>query len=154
MVSSWPTLVIAGMGFVSTVTASVYSQRHAARREDLKWEREQAQTRTLWEREDAARSYDDRRHAYLEFIAELDKIISASYWLTPDSPPPPEDYLAGVGTCLLRVRVFGSQAAAQMAENAMQRLDDWVQSDNLSFRTVSESIAQLVEQIRRDLLIQ
>jgi len=154
MASSWPTLVIAGMGFVSTITASVYSQRHAARREDIKWEREQAHTRTLWEREDAARSYEDRRRVYLEFIAELDKIIGSSYWLMPDAPPPPEDYLADVGTCLLRVRVFGSLAAAQLAENAMQRLDDWVQSDNVSFRTVSDSLALLVEQARRDLLIQ
>jgi hypothetical protein len=60
-------LIVAAFGIAGTLGGVWLTQRRADRREDLNWTRELERERERWAREDAARTFEDRRTAYLDF---------------------------------------------------------------------------------------
>jgi hypothetical protein len=73
--TTWLPLLVAALGIVGTiggtVTGAVLAQRHAARRDDIAWTRERERERERWAREDAARTFNERRDAYANFYESL-----------------------------------------------------------------------------------
>jgi hypothetical protein len=71
----WVPLLVAGLGIVGTVAGTVsgvvLTQRQAARRDALSWDRERKREEQRWAREDLARTFEHRRDAYVEFYESL-----------------------------------------------------------------------------------
>ena len=67
----WVPLVVAAIGllgtFSGTIAGVLITQRRSDRREGLTWERERQRERDLWAREDALRTFEQRRDAYIGF---------------------------------------------------------------------------------------
>jgi hypothetical protein len=66
-------LAVAAMGFAGIL----FSQYLAIRRDDKQWNRERDRERERWQREDAARTFEQRRIAYASFYEELGVIAAA-----------------------------------------------------------------------------
>lgn len=79
----WVPLIVAGMGLVGTVSGGVagivLTQRRADRREAAAWTRERDRERDQWAREDAARTFDHRREAYLDFYVAVKELARTAY---------------------------------------------------------------------------
>ncbi len=71
----WVPLVVAALGFLGTVGAGLggvlITQRRSDRREGLAWQRERERERQQWKREDALRTFEHRREAYVTYYREL-----------------------------------------------------------------------------------
>jgi len=59
------------MGFGGTVGGVLLTQRQARRRDDRNWSRERERERERWAREDADRTFTDKRDAYVGFYESL-----------------------------------------------------------------------------------
>jgi hypothetical protein len=71
----WVPLVVAIVGVLGTVGGAIggvlITQRRADKREADAWERELERERARWAREDAARTFEQRRAAYTDFYESL-----------------------------------------------------------------------------------
>src|ERR1700720_4141159 len=67
----WVPLAVAALGLLGTVVGAIsgvlVTQRRADKREVDAWERESEQERERWAREDAARTFEERRDTYISF---------------------------------------------------------------------------------------
>jgi hypothetical protein len=69
----WLPLVLGVGGLVTTLGAAVMAGRWAARREDVRWQRERSDRQEQWRREDSLRWLQDRKQAYARLIRTLDE---------------------------------------------------------------------------------
>src|SRR6266568_4922156 len=73
--STWLPLLVAALGIVGTVggtvTGVVLTQRQASRRDAITWARERERERERWAREDADRTFSNRRDTYVDFYESL-----------------------------------------------------------------------------------
>jgi hypothetical protein len=60
-------LTVAAFGIAGTLGGVWLTQRRADRREDMNWTRQLEREQELWAREDAARTFEHRRTAYVDF---------------------------------------------------------------------------------------
>jgi len=67
MMPLWVALVGLLGTVVGTIIGALITQHHADKREADTWEREQQRERARWAREDAARTFEQRRTAYVDF---------------------------------------------------------------------------------------
>ncbi len=109
------------------------TQRRADRREDARWQRERDREQALWAREDAARSYEHRRTAYVDFIKEFNYRWNVSVEVEVEvevevqgfpNGDPPEDFFVPVYDLLTPIEIFGTREAAKLAREAFQVLAD------------------------------
>jgi hypothetical protein len=67
----WVPLVVAIIGLLATIAGTIagvlITQRRSDARNKVAWERERERERERWAREDAARTFELRREAYVEF---------------------------------------------------------------------------------------
>jgi hypothetical protein len=67
----WVPLAVAVLGLLATAGGAIagvlITQRRSDRREDMAWSRERERKRERWARDDAARKFELRRSAYVEF---------------------------------------------------------------------------------------
>lgn len=79
----WVPLVVAGIGLLGTIIGTIsgvlITQRRSDRRERSAWERERQRERELWVREDALRTFEQRRDAYIGFYTALRQMARAAY---------------------------------------------------------------------------
>lgn len=66
-VSTWLTLAVTALGIAGTLGGSWLTQRRADKRETTNWNRELQREQARWSREDAARTYEFRRAAYVAY---------------------------------------------------------------------------------------
>lgn len=71
------------MGLAGTTTAGIagvlITQRRSDRREEKNWQRERERERERWTREDAERTFEQRRDAYADFYESLREMTKAVY---------------------------------------------------------------------------
>lgn len=87
----WVPLAVAAMGFAGILI----SQYLAIRRDDKQWNRERDRERERWQREDAARTFEQRRIAYASFYEELRLIAAAiqnKSFAEPNAAELPDDW--------------------------------------------------------------
>lgn len=89
-VALWVPVVSAVVGAGGGLTAAGLTQWYTRRRDDTRWERERAERREQWHREDAARWLADRRAAYTDLLAALHEHWSAVAALQGRVPQRPE----------------------------------------------------------------
>jgi len=154
-VDSWLPLVIALLGLTSTLLGVWMTQRVADCRDEKRQqhERQAEQERRL--REDATRTFDHRRDAYLAFVEEWwrfsDAIFQAKMFhdLDPSTPHEPDhDYLDPLRNRLLAIRIYGTGQAKSKADAAFEDMRDRAFED-AGLRV--GAIDDLIEQIRADL---
>ncbi|MFC4785371.1 hypothetical protein ACT8ZV_12910 [Nocardioides sp. MAHUQ-72] len=79
----WVPILIAGIGLVGTVGGTLggvlLTQQQSDRRDALAWSRQQDREQALWEREDAARTFEHRRQAYGDFYESLKEMARRAY---------------------------------------------------------------------------
>jgi hypothetical protein len=90
-------LVVAGVGVLGTLAGGIagvlITQRRSDQREDMAWQRERQREHERWAREDAARTFDHRREAYVDFYVAY-QAMWAELWphlISTTSPPPLEN---------------------------------------------------------------
>jgi hypothetical protein len=122
------------------------------RREVARWERERELQKLAWAREDAARSYEHRREAYVNFVTQW-RLHYDRAWRYRNEPGPGEpdyDWMDPLHEAFVNVQVFGTKAAVQAAEATMKNLDAYAGSAAKLDYSLFEN---LQTQIRRDLAI-
>lgn len=150
----WIPLVVAVIGLCGVLGGGLggvmFTQRHANHREDTRWQREREREQALWAREDAARSYEHRRAAYVDFIKEFhcrrEELASGN----GEKNAPWYDML--LYDLLMQIQIFGTNKAAQPADEAFNALINAVE-DNEDIPEAEDVLAPLRSEIRRDLSI-
>jgi hypothetical protein len=131
----WVPLLVGLLGLLGVLytqwRSDVREQRtrnEARQREQEQWDRQERQQREQWAREDATRSYEQRRDAYLRFVTQFDQVwelVAGRYYLPGHWPQPvPEDDRTYVELteALRTLRLFASTAVTQIADNAVRTL--------------------------------
>jgi hypothetical protein len=79
----WLPLVVAGLGVLGTICGTLagvlLTQRRADARERLTWERQREEERRRWARDDALRTFEHRRDAYVDFYGALREMAFLAY---------------------------------------------------------------------------
>ncbi|MGB8229553.1 MAG: hypothetical protein WCE78_10955 [Pseudonocardiaceae bacterium] len=148
----WVPLVVALLG----LGGILFTQHRADRREDARWQRERERERASWAREDAARSYEQRREAYVAFIKEFRHTCRAYIALTDEElggradNEPAFDFLVPLYDSLLQVEIFGTKQAADRAAEAYAELHDGMFGGS---EVTDKGLRPLQREVRRDLSI-
>ena len=110
-------------------------------------------------REDAARSYEHRRAAYVDFIMEyrarydvLVKVRDASTKVAGADPEILPHYLDQLRRLIVPIQVFGTHAAATYAQNATELLWSYVfQPDRYPGINPNTELQVFIAEVRADL---
>jgi hypothetical protein len=78
----WVSLTSAVVAALTAVGTTFVTQRRTTRRDDVRWERERADRREQWRREDEARWLADRRRAYADLLTALHEYETLTVALT------------------------------------------------------------------------
>jgi hypothetical protein len=150
----WLTLGIAILGIVGTLTGALLTQWRANKREEKRWQEEHRREQRRWEREDALRTFDHRRDAYIEYLAKwrhyFNLLWDHEYHPGP-AQEPPEDLLEPLWERFTVVMMYGSPEAIGIAEKMYDALYEWVFR---SGETVRDDVTTaFIEQARTDLKV-
>lgn len=126
----WVLLVVALLGVAGSVTGTVLgvllTQRRSDRREDQRWTRERVREQDAWAREDAKRTFDQRRDSYIDFSQHLRAAALAVHNAGYELGPALEfGWNLPLYESLLRLRVFASPRAADAAQHAYDAAWRW-----------------------------
>lgn len=126
----WVLLVVALLGvsgsIAGTVVGVLLTQRRSDRREDERWTRERAREHDVWAREDARRTFDERRNCYMDFLQQLREVALATHNAGYELGPGLEfGWNLPLYESLLRLRVFASPNVAHAAQNAYDAAWTW-----------------------------
>lgn len=141
------TLVPLIVGLLGGLGSAVVTQLLANRREKARWQWEREREQALWAREDAARSYEHRRAAYVDFTKEFHHQRD-EFDRSPDLPN-----LMPLYDRLIQIQIFGTNEAAQLADEAYNTLVNWMFGDEETIPEAEDVLAPLRSEIRRDLSI-
>jgi hypothetical protein len=153
--STWlPPLLVAALGIAGTLAAAVFTQRNASRRDDITWAREREREQERWAREDAARTFTDRRDAYIQFSDALRGMTGLIYnfgtgrIVQPDDANDgelPADFGLATFRKLQHLRLYATPQAGRRADVAFMVAWRWgtgrgtprMTSSSTRIRTVS-----------------
>ena len=168
----WVPLVIAGLGLLGTVLGSIggilLTQRRADRREAEAWHRERERERAQWAREDAARTFDQRRDATVEFYEALRESTDLLFLYEMGRGPLPHDWDGASSRHLQRLQVYGSPLVVEAAKEAhddawwwgfssdsgrggLQSPDELREAFTKDRKTYDDAASRLLVRIRDDL---
>jgi hypothetical protein len=71
----WVPLLVAGLG----IAGVFFTQWRSDKRESATWARDRRRERERWAREDAARTFDHRRDAHVDFYESLREMARSAY---------------------------------------------------------------------------
>jgi hypothetical protein len=169
----WLPLAAAAIGLlgaiIGTIAGVLITQRRSDRREQLAWERERQREREHWAREDALRTFEQRRDAYTGFYETLRATARTVYdhgmglsdpAAEEDEGELPFEWNQEVARKLEHLRIYASPEVLAAADGAYNACWRWghktrYRNDDESFydRQDEFSSAELVlyDAIRRDL---
>ena len=119
----WVPLAVAGLGITGTLFGVFLTQRQANKSDALVWERNQQQ----WDRDDALRTFDHRRDAYVAFYEAVTDMTLAIYnhgigkSAKPDDSDDggmPEGFHLPAHRALQRLRIYATPTVTEAAEDA------------------------------------
>lgn len=144
------------VGLLGGLGSAVVAQHLANRHDKARWRRDDARCQLEREREDAARSYEHRLTAYVDFIKEFHRLSMASDEMRAAWEEEPADhdfyldYVEPIFISALRIQIFGTEKAAGLAAGAGRALLEQVSSGKEIPGDVFEPLLSVV---RRDLKI-
>jgi len=148
----WVPLVVAFLGLGGVLAAQLVANH----REDVRWRRERERENTTWGREDAARSYEHRRNAYVDFVKifhdrwRVFVLAQEAAKVRNGDNDAPIDFLEPLYDRLVQIQVFGTKEAEELAQNVLNTIANYVYHDINMPRDV---LKLLLSEIRRDLSI-
>ncbi|OBB76803.1 hypothetical protein A5759_05200 [Mycobacterium sp. 852014-52144_SCH5372336] len=125
---------MAALGFIGTLGGAlggvVITQRSADRRERESRAEEFKRERARWAREDAARTFEERRDAYLGFYEALRQALAFANSFFDEGAdlsrlPLPYDWYGPLYHHLQRVEIYGSEAVIALAQRAFEITTVW-----------------------------
>lgn len=158
----WPLLVTGGFGILGTLSGVWLTQRASAKREAANWEREVEREKQRWMREDHARTFDERRKAYVAFYQQIEALeVHINQWIVWGDEQPQLRLQPGWEQPLLSlldvVRIYGSEAVYASAMRAFELMEVWHNlsgprrnDENLGGQAGGAKV-RLLAAIRRDL---
>lgn len=167
----WVPILVGGLGMVGTLGgtlgAVVITQRRSDDRDRIGWERERERERERWDRENAARTFEARREAYVDFLGELRKASLRVYDLglglaSTDEQELPEGWQLPAYEAALRLQVYAPQETRRLAMEAYSAVWRWGQTTRLgrdddefyeSHAVSDETEDAVISAIRRDLMV-
>ena len=133
----WVPLVVAILGLVGTaggaISGVLITQRRSDRRENTAWQRERERERDRWTREDAARTFELRRQAYIEFHEAVQRQrgnLQVAYFVqmyegSPEEQRKPSREIENEVThALHKVRIYGSDVVVTAALAVKEQLQN------------------------------
>jgi len=122
-------IVVAVASVVGTLAGVAWTQFSLGRRDDRHWQRERELERMIWVREDANRTYDHRRQAYVDFLGEADRLRKLIETIS-DAKAANESKLDAQTFEDLTARwnvvvVYGTDKAQQLAYQYLESLQAW-----------------------------
>ena len=164
MTPLWVPLVVAALGFVSTLTGVVVTQILANRREQAAWDREVQREQQRWTREDQRLTFEQRRTAYVEFYEALRRMTVRAYdhglGLSDEGPVLPEGWQTEAAEACRRLEVYATPEVSTAAIDAYSATWRWGhaarhgQDDGTFYdnqEVVDQSQIKLLQAIRADL---
>ncbi|MEE3852781.1 hypothetical protein VZC37_20750 [Gordonia sp. LSe1-13] len=158
MTPVWVPLVVAALGFVSTVAGIVVTQMLAHRRESASWARETQREQERWEREDQRLTFEQRRIVYVDFYEALRRMTLLAYNHGMDlgdstAAELPWDWQTEAAEACRRLEVYASPEVSAAALEAYKNAWSWGHG-TLRGRDDSQFYAaqELVDQAQIDLL--
>jgi hypothetical protein len=128
MTPIWVTLLVAGLGFMGTVGGAIggvlVTQRSAEKREAAARQLESDREKQRWTREDAARTFDQRRDAYLSFYhanGQIGRRIHEYLVMRihgVDDVEPPPSWMPDAEEKLNALAIYGTQRVVDLANEA------------------------------------
>jgi hypothetical protein len=114
---------------VGTLGGVLITQRRSDDREQAAWDREIQRERERWSREDEARTFGQRRDAYIGFYEALGQVLSRINHQFDPAPVEPVPFSPGwdysMYSQLQRVEIYGSESLVQMAQRAFEVVTAW-----------------------------
>lgn len=128
----WVPLIVAGIGVAGTLTAGIagglITQRRADRREADAWARERQRERDRWSREDEARTFEQRREAFVEFYVAVKELARTAYnhaFGLIDEEELPEGWQDDAAEKLHRLEFYADRPVASAASAAYGAAWSW-----------------------------
>jgi hypothetical protein len=125
----WVPLAIAGLGVLGTLGAALLTQRRSDRRERGAWTREREREREHWAREDAVRTFDQRRDSTVDFYESVREMAFLAYnhgmGLNESAEVLAEGWQLPTYRRLQHLRVFGSPEVVEAANEAYSAAWSW-----------------------------
>lgn len=125
-------LVVAGIGVVATLVAgtvgALITQRWSDSRETISWERERQRERERWAREDEARTFEQRRQAYVEFYEALKAMARTAYnhcFGFTDEPELAEGWQSDAFAKLAQLQFYADRSVSHAASEAYSAVWRW-----------------------------
>lgn len=119
---------------------------------------EDRRDRARWEREASRRFHDDRAKAYAAFLALASRYATnlVNWQNTAQDPIPPSatmepSDLDDLHDLLVPVKIFGSSAAATLADDVVNEIWNLAQSDGESHRAYDTAANAFLRRVRIDL---
>lgn len=161
----WVPLVVAGLGVLGTVVGTIagvlITQKRSDRREQANWNRERERERERWEREDAQRTFEQRRMVYVEFYESLQDMARQAYEFdigVSEAEEIPFEFDPPLFYRLQNLRVYATLAVTKAAENGYLACVRWHsdvggdgEADDEGMAKYHESEQVLYREMRRDL---
>lgn len=171
----WVPLVVAVLGLLATaggaITGVLITQRRSDKRDDKTWERERQREQERWTREDAARTFEQRRAAYTDFYEAL-RVMGLTIFehgvgtaqLVAEGEPPhlPPNYQQDAYARLQHLQIYASVSVSTAASIAYGTCWEWGSKttygrDNGELYQLEEdhddAMKQLLVAIRNDLAV-
>lgn len=136
----WVPLVVAVLGLTGTAVGTIggvlIAQRRSDRRETENWVRESERERARWLREDEARTFEQRRVAYVEFFESLREMQRIAYnhgfgleayggGQFEDGTELPEGWQTQTFRRLQHLQIYAMQRVADLASEAYSATWRW-----------------------------
>ncbi|MFG2010021.1 hypothetical protein ACGFNF_13220 [Micromonospora sp. NPDC048868] len=122
----WVPLAGAGVALLGVVVGQLLSNR----RETVRWRREHLRLKEQWEREDVARTHEQRRDVYVEYATEWQKyLLITERCKILDEPEPDVDALSSLYAGLIKVEIFGTKELIDSAREMFDAMKKWVFDD-------------------------
>ncbi|SCX32928.1 hypothetical protein [Mycolicibacterium fluoranthenivorans] len=162
MTTLWPLLITGAFSITGTLGGVWLTQRAAATREAANWKRETQRERDRWAREDQARTFEDRRKAYVGFYELVERTnILITQWIVWGQELPhlslPDDWTKEFWDRLADVRLYGSDNMYKLASRAFELHEAWhsqsgpLKNDEDLDAQAGGAKARLLQGIRREL---
>jgi|KBSSwiStaDraftv2_1062776.scaffolds.fasta_scaffold13609_3 hypothetical protein len=126
----WVTLVVAALGFVATLGGVLITQLSADKRERQNRADELARESQRWAREDEARTFEQRRDAYISFYETLGQALGFvnsffDHGADLSKLPLRSGWQTALYYSLQRVEIYGSESIVALAQRAFEVTEAW-----------------------------
>ncbi|TGB36974.1 hypothetical protein [Mycolicibacterium peregrinum] len=158
----WLALLVAALSPAGALFGVWLTQRRADRRDDATFSRELKRERERWQREDEARTFENRRVAYVEFYEAVRRMhVAVEDMALGHSEALSADWQTDAWEKLQHLTIYGTLNISYVAARTFRITLEWGHrtayrsygADEYSATEVEDAKAELLQAIRTDLRV-